>query len=93
VRFVVLERGASADDGGLADRAARCGVTVVAREVVRPSETATTVLRRLALDRPSDEHDGPLAGVLLLDAPDLDAVLDVLPPTDTGAFEVRPVAG
>ncbi len=89
----MLERGASADDGGLTDRAARCGVTVLAREVARPSETATTVLRRLALDRPSDEHDGPLAGVLLLDAPDLDAVLEVLPPTDSGAFEVRPVAG
>lgn|GEM_PF-1555134 len=93
MRFVVLERGTTVDDSGLTSRAARCGVTVLAREIVRPAETATTVLRRLALDRPSDDGDGPLAGVLLLDAPDLDAVLDVLPSSGAGAFEVRPVAG
>jgi hypothetical protein len=93
MRFVVLERGTSVDDEGLAFRAALHGVTVLAREVVGPSETATTVLRRLPLDRPSDEADGALAGFFLLDAPDLDAVLDVLPPLDVGALEVRPVAG
>ncbi|MGY4644829.1 hypothetical protein [Cellulomonas sp. URHB0016] len=93
MRFVVLERGAPVDEAGLAARAARCGVTVLTREVVRPAETATTVLGGLALDRPSDEGDGPLAAVLLLDAPDLDAVLDVLPDRGTGSFEVRPVAG
>ncbi|MBO3086218.1 hypothetical protein [Cellulomonas fengjieae] len=51
-------------------------------------DTATSVLDRGLRDGTFDGPASALTGVLVLEASDLDAVLDTLPPT--GTYEVRP---
>ena len=51
-------------------------------------DTATSVRDRTLRDGTFDGHASALTGVRVLEASDLDAVLDTLP--TTGTFEVRP---
>ncbi|WP_315096814.1 hypothetical protein [uncultured Cellulomonas sp.] len=51
-------------------------------------DTATSVHDRALRDGAFDGPTAALTGLQVLDASDLDAVLDALPPT--GTFEVRP---
>jgi hypothetical protein len=75
VRFVVLAFDSAALPAG--------GVTLGS------VDTATSVRDRTLRDGPFDGPASALTGLCLLDASDLDAVVDLLP--DSGTFEVRPV--
>ena len=54
------------------------------------TDTATSVRDRVLRDGTFPGPASALTGIQLLDAPDLDAVLDTLPAT--GTFEVRPAS-
>ena len=73
MRFVVLAFGA----------ALPAGLTLAS------VDTATSVQDRTLRDGTFDGPASALTGIRVLDAPDLDAVLDTLP--GAGTFEVRPV--
>lgn len=79
----------------LAALAAVLGVTTVLDETVGSPDVATTVRSRaegLTLtDGTAAAPDGPLVGLHVLDAPDLDALVDVLTLLPAGTFEVHPV--
>ncbi|MDC7123778.1 hypothetical protein OMK64_19785 [Cellulomonas fimi] len=79
----------------LAALAAVLGVTTVLDEILGSPDVATTVRSRaegLTLtDGTADVPDGPLVGLHVLDAPDLDALVDVLTLLPAGTFEVHPV--
>lgn len=79
----------------LAALAAVLGVTTVLDEALGSPDVATTVRSRaegLTLtDGPAATPDGPLVGLHVLDAPDLDALVDVLTLLPAGTFEVHPV--
>ena len=72
---------------------------LVAAEMLRPAETTTTVTRRHGSveiqDGPFADTKEALAGVLVLDVPDLDAArawAERHPVTSYGTIEVRPSA-
>lgn len=79
--------------GSLADSG-----SLLAAEPLHPAHTATTVRVR---DGQVQLYDGPfaetkevLAGFYLVDAPDLDAAIEIaggIPPAKHGSIEVRPV--
>jgi hypothetical protein len=78
---------------GLRDR----GV-LLAAEPLHPVDTATTVRVRdgqvTVTDGPFAETKEQLAGFYLVDAPDLDAAIQIaarIPPAREGSIEVRPV--
>ncbi|QHT57786.1 hypothetical protein GXP71_18030 [Cellulomonas sp. H30R-01] len=79
----------------LAALAAVLGVTTVLDETLGSPDVATTVRSRaegLTLtDGTAAAPDGPLVGLHVLDAPDLDALVDVLTLLPAGTFEVHPV--
>ena len=79
----------------LAALAAVLGVTTVLDEALGSPDVATTVRSRaegLSLtDGTASAPDGPLVGLHVLDAPDLDALVDVLTLLPAGTFEVHPV--
>lgn len=79
----------------LATLAAVLGVTTVLDEQLGSPDVATTVRSRaqgLTLtDGRAATPDGPLVGLHVLDAPDLDALVDVLTLLPAGTFEVHPV--
>jgi hypothetical protein len=64
--------------------------TLPAGVTLGPVETATSVQDLALRDGTFDGPTSALTGIQVLDASDLDAVLDALPPV--GTFEVRPVA-
>lgn len=75
--------------------AAREGVRIISAEALQGPDTATTLRTRggelLVTDGPFAEATEQLGGFYLLEAPDLDTLVDVLrtlPPYD---MEVRPV--
>jgi hypothetical protein len=76
MRFVVLAFGSATLPPG--------GITL------GPTDTATSVRDRVLRDGTFDGPASSLTGLQVLDAPDLDAVLDTLPAT--GTFEVRPTS-
>ncbi|AEE44488.1 hypothetical protein [Cellulomonas fimi] len=79
----------------LATLAAVLGVTTVLDEALGSPDVATTIRSRaegLSLtDGAATTADGPLVGLHVLDAPDLDALVDVLTLLPAGTFEVHPV--
>ena len=75
MRFVVLAFGSADLPGGI---------------TLGSVDTATSVQDRALRDGTFDGHASALTGIQVLDASDLDAVLDQLPAV--GTFEVRPVA-
>ena len=76
MKFVVLAFGSAAlPPGGVA---------------LGSTDTATSVRDRVLRDGTFPGPASALTGIQVLDAPDLDAVLDTLPAT--GTFEVRPTS-
>jgi hypothetical protein len=75
VRFVVLAFGPAVLPAGI---------------TLGPVDTATSVQDLALRDGTFDGPTSALTGLQVIDASDLDAVLDALPPV--GTFEVRPVA-
>lgn len=79
----------------LAALAAVLGVRTVLDESLGSPDVATTVRSRLEgltlTDGAATGTDGPLVGLHVLDAPDLDALVDVLTLLPAGTFEVHPV--
>lgn len=72
---------------------------LIAAEVLRPSESSTTVSLRggemRIQDGPFADTKEQLGGVFLIDVADLDAALEwarQAPPAQWGAVEIRPVA-
>jgi hypothetical protein len=70
----------------------------IAAEALKPIDTATTVRVRngkvSVTDGPFAETKEQLAGFYLIDAPNLDAAIQVaakIPPARAGSIEVRPV--
>jgi hypothetical protein len=90
---VLAPRRSLRDD--VAALAAVLGVTTVLDETLGSPDVATTVRSRaegLTLtDGTAAAPDGPLVGLHVLDAPDLDALVDVLTLLPAGTFEVHPV--
>lgn len=90
---VLAPRRSLRDD--VAALAAVLGVTTVLDETLGSPDVATTVRSRaegLTLtDGTAATPDGPLVGLHVLDAPDLDALVDVLTLLPAGTFEVHPV--
>ena len=76
----------------------RSSGVLLAAEPLHPVETATTVRVRngrvTVTDGPFAETKEQLAGFYLVDAPDLDAAIQIaagIPPAREGSIEVRPV--
>jgi hypothetical protein len=84
---------------GAYGRALEQAGVLVSADVLRPTPATTTVTRRQGTlqvqDGPFAETKEALAGVFLLDLPDLDAAIgwaEKCPGAEWGAVEVRPVA-
>lgn len=80
-------------------RALQAAGVLLAADVLRPTEATTTVTRRdgdlRVQDGPFAETKEALAGVFLLDVPDLDAAIgwaEKCPAAQWGVVEVRPSA-
>lgn len=70
---------------------------MVAAFALQPAETATTVSKDTVTDGPFVDAKEVIAGICIVEAPDLDAALDIARDNPSarfgGAVEVRPVAG
>jgi hypothetical protein len=84
--------------GIYADALQQAGV-LIAAEVLQPTSATTTVTRRdgelRVQDGPFAETKEALAGLFLLDVPDLDAAIgwaEKCPGSQWGTLEIRPVA-
>lgn len=80
-------------------KALRQAGVLLSADVLRPSDSTTTVTRRdgalRVQDGPFAETKEALAGVFLLDVPDLDAAIgwaEKCPGAQWGVVEIRPVA-
>ncbi|MEV6303457.1 YciI family protein [Actinoplanes sp. NPDC051861] len=84
---------------GVYGRALREAGVLLSAEILQPSEATTTVTHRdgslRVQDGPFAETKEALAGVFLLDVPDLDAAISwagKCPGAQWGVMEIRPVA-
>jgi hypothetical protein len=79
--------------GRFAGQVAELGATILAGDALEPSSTATTIRDDVVTDGPFTETKEVLGGYYLIEARDLDHVLEVakLCPAPYGGVEVRPV--
>ena len=79
--------------GRFAGQVAELGATILAGDALEPSSTATTIRDDVVTDGPFTETKEVLGGYYLIEARDLDHVLEVakLCPAAYGGVEVRPV--
>jgi hypothetical protein len=79
--------------GRFAGQVGELGATILAGDALEPSSTATTIRDDVVTDGPFTETKEVLGGYYLIEARDLDHVLEVakLCPAPYGGVEVRPV--